>query len=120
VELFNRGTTTQSLVGWSIQYSSATGTGFFSGNGPTTLTGSIAPGQYYLIQVGTGGSTGSVIPTPDLIASSSLNPAAGAGKLIIANTTTGLACNGSSGQPCSPAQLAQIVDLVGYGSANFF
>jgi DNA/RNA endonuclease G (NUC1)/PKD repeat protein len=120
VELFNRGTTTQSLVGWSIQYAAATTAGLFSGNGPTVLTGSIAPGQYYLIQVGMGGSTGSVIPTPDLTASTSLNPAAGAGKLIIANTTTGLACNGSAGQPCSAAQLAQIVDLVGYGNANFF
>ena len=45
--------------------------------------------------------------------------AAGAGKVILANTTTGLACNGSS-TACSPAQLAQIVDLVGYGNANFF
>ena len=42
-----------------------------------------------------------------------------AGKVILANTTTGLACNGGS-TPCSGAQLAQIVDLVGYGSANFF
>src|SRR5512143_3129003 len=29
VELFNRGTTTVSLTGWSIQYTSATGTGNF-------------------------------------------------------------------------------------------
>ncbi len=45
--------------------------------------------------------------------------AAGAGKVIVANTTAGVGCNGSS-TPCTAAQLAQIVDLVGYGAANFF
>jgi len=45
--------------------------------------------------------------------------AAGAGKVIVANTTAGVGCNGSSA-PCTAAQLAQIVDLVGYGAANFF
>src|SRR6266536_2341468 len=41
-------------------------------------------------------------------------------KVILASTTSGLACNGSVGQPCSAAQVAQIVDLVGYDGANFF
>ena len=31
-----------------------------------------------------------------------------------------LNCNGSVGQPCSAASLARILDLVGYGNANFF
>lgn len=43
-----------------------------------------------------------------------------AGKVALVNSTTGLACNGSSAQPCSAAQLAQIKDLVGYGTANFY
>src|SRR5512140_2562316 len=48
VELFNRGTTTVSLSGWSIQYASATGTGNFGSNAGqiTPLAGSIAPGQH--------------------------------------------------------------------------
>jgi hypothetical protein len=45
--------------------------------------------------------------------------AAGAGKVALVNSATGLGCNGGS-TPCSAAQLAQIVDLVGYGGANFF
>ena len=39
--------------------------------------------------------------------------------MILASTTTGLACNGGS-TPCNATQLAQIVDLVGYDGANFF
>src|SRR3990172_689481 len=52
VELFNRGTTTVSLTGWSIQYTSATGTGLFGSSTTliTPLSGSLAPGQYLLIQ----------------------------------------------------------------------
>ena len=45
--------------------------------------------------------------------------AAGAGKVALVTTTTPLGCNGGS-TPCSPAALATIVDLVGYGGANFF
>src|SRR5689334_8515203 len=50
VELFNRGTTTVSLAGWSVQYASATGTGNFASNPITSLTGSLAPGQYMLVK----------------------------------------------------------------------
>ncbi len=116
IELFNRGTSTVSLAGMSVQYASATGTGNFGDNPITSLSGSLAPGQYYLVQE-SGGSTGLPLPTAD--ATGKVNMAAGAGKVILANTTAGLACNGGS-TPCSAAQLAQIVDLVGYGNANFF
>lgn len=50
IELFNRGTTTVSLAGMSVQYASATGTGNFGANPVTVLSGSLAPGQYYLVQ----------------------------------------------------------------------
>ena len=45
IELFNRGTTTVSLSGWSVQYASATGTGNFGANSGqlTELSGSLAP-----------------------------------------------------------------------------
>jgi hypothetical protein len=117
VELFNRGTTPTSLSGWSVQYASATGTGNFASNPVALLSGVLAPGQHYLVQQASGGPNGVPLPLPD--ASSTVNMSATAGKVIVANTTTGLACNGGS-TPCSPAQLAQIVDLVGYGGANFF
>ncbi len=116
VELFNRGATTASLTGWSIQYASATGTGLFSAN-VTPLSGSLAPGQYYLVQLSSGGAAGSALPTPDAIGTTAMS--ATGGKVILASTTTGLACNGGS-TPCTPAQLALIVDLVGWGAANFY
>ena len=116
IELFNRGTTTVSLTGWSVQYTSATGTGLFSANF-TTLTGSIAPGQYYLVQQSGGTTNGVPLPTPD--ATGTINMSGTAGKVILANVATGIACNGSS-TPCTPAQTAQIVDLVGFGGANYF
>ncbi len=114
VELFNRGNTAVNLSGWSVQYASATGTGNFSA---TAISGTVQPGQYYLIQqaAGSGGTT--PLPTPD--ATGAISMSATAGKVIVANTATALACNGGS-TVCSSAQLDQIVDLVGYGGANFF
>ena len=117
VEIFNRGTVTVSLAGMSVQYASATGTGNFSSNPVTALSGSLAPGQYYLVQQA-GGANGAPLPVPDAVGT--VNMSATGGKVILASTTSGLACNGSVGQPCSAAQVAQIVDLVGYDGANFF
>src|SRR5439155_22987619 len=47
VELYNRGMTTVDIAGWSLQYASATGSGWDFGKQP--LGGTIAAGQYYLI-----------------------------------------------------------------------
>jgi uncharacterized protein len=120
VELFNRGTTAEALQGLSVQYASATGTGNFGFNSsaivalPDLL---LHPGQYFLIQMA-GGSVGDPLPNPDLIGSTNL--ATGSGKVALVATTVSLGCNGSDGQPCSAEQLELIVDLVGYGTANFF
>ncbi|MFG6455226.1 ExeM/NucH family extracellular endonuclease [Roseateles sp. BYS96W] len=116
VELHNTSTVSVSLSGWSIQYASATGTGNFAGNGVTALSGSIAPGGYYLVKL-TSTTSGTALPAAD--ATGTLNLAGAAGKVVLANVATGLACNGGSAV-CSAAQLAQIEDLVGYGTANFF
>jgi uncharacterized protein len=122
IELFNRGTTAVSLAGWSLQYASATGTGNFGANSGqlTELPGvTLQPGQYFLVQEaqGTGGTT--PLPTPDVIDATPIAMAAGAGKVALVNTTASLGCNGGS-TLCSPEQLALIIDLVGYGSANFY
>jgi uncharacterized protein len=115
VELFNRGTTTVSLAGKSVQYASATGTGNFVA---TPLTGTLAPGQYFLVQQGSVTSpAGVALPAHD--ASGSTAMSATDGKVALVNSATGLACNGGS-TPCSSAQLALITDLVGYGNADFF
>lgn len=116
VELFNRGTTTVSISGWSVQYASATGTGNFSANPIAILSGTLAPGQYYLVQLA-GGAIGSPLPTPD--ATGTANMSGTGGKVALVNTTTGLACNGGS-TACNATQLAQIVDLVGWDGANFY
>ncbi len=120
IELFNRGGSTVSLAGWSLQYASATGTGNF-GATATQLTElpnvSLAPGQYFLVQEG-GGSSG-VALSADFIDPTPIAMSASAGKVALVMSNVSLGCNGSS-TPCSTAQLALIKDLVGYGGANFY
>ena len=103
VELFNSGSTTVSLIGFSVQYSSAAGTGTWQ---VTTLTGSIAPGKYYLVQEsqGTGGTTN--LPTPD--ATGTIAMSATSGKVALVAGTTAL--SGS----CPAAD----VDFVAYGTVS--
>lgn len=116
VELFNLSASPVVLDGMSIQYASATGTGNFGSNSITALTGTLAPGQYYLVQMA-GGANGVALPTPDVTGTVAM--ALGSGKVALVNSTAGLACNGGS-TPCTAEQLALIIDLVGYGTANFY
>jgi hypothetical protein len=122
IEIFNRGTMPVSLAGLSLQYASATGTGLFGAatNFRTDLpSASLQPGQYFLIQEfqGAGGTT--ALPTPDFIDLTPINMSAIGAKLALVDTTTPLGCNGGS-TPCSASQLAMIIDLVGWGTANFY
>lgn len=112
VELFNRGSASVSLNGWSVQYASAGGSNWIV----TNLTNAtLTPGQYYLIQFASNGAVGSALPTPDLIAPVAMegfipNLSGSTGKIALVNTTTKL--------PASPCPSdASIVDLVGYGDA---
>jgi predicted extracellular nuclease len=122
VELFNRGSAPASLDGMSIQYTSATGTGNF-GSSPTLITELpnviLEPGQYFLVQEAIGINPGTALPTPDLVETTPIAMAAGAGKVALVEGTASLGCNGGS-TTCSGAALARIRDLVGYGNANFF
>jgi uncharacterized protein len=121
VELFNPTAAPISLDGLSIQYASATGTGNFGANAGqlTALSGSVAPGGYFLVQQAAGAGNGEPLPPPDLIDPVPINMAAGAGKVVLVTGTSSLGCNGGSA-PCSADALARIVDLVGYGNANFY
>jgi uncharacterized protein len=116
VEIFNRGTSAVSLAGKSVQYASATGTGNFGGNAIAVLSGTLQPGQYYLVQLA-GGTNGVALPTAD--ATGTVNMSGTGGKVALVNSASGLACNGGS-TPCSAAQLAAIIDLVGWDGANFY
>ncbi len=122
IEIFNSGSTAISLNGLSLQYASATGTGNF-GNSSNQLTElpdvTLQPGQYFLVQQATGGSNGSPLPTPDHTDPTPINMSATEGKVALVTGTSSLGCNGGS-TPCNEAQLARIIDLIGYGTANFY
>ncbi len=106
IELFNRGTSAVDITGWSVQYASSTGSTWQT----TALSGTVQPGQYYLVQeaAGSGGTTS--LPTPD--ASGSIAMSGTKGKVVVTNASTAL-----SG--ATPAD-ASIVDVVGYGAADFY
>jgi hypothetical protein len=119
VELYNRGDHALSLAGWSIQYAPASGSmGFGSSSATMTVLPSVTlqPGHYFLVQ-GYSYTNGAALPTPDAVGR--INLAQGAGKVALTRTTSALGCNGGA-LPCSAAQLAKIIDLVGYGTADFF
>jgi hypothetical protein len=93
VELFNPTASTVSLNGWSVQYASASGSFSIAAN----LSGSIASGQYYLIQLGSGGSSGNALPTP-IDATGTTNMSATAGNVKLVDNTS------------------NVIDLIGYGT----
>ena len=105
-----------SLNGMSIQYASATGTGNFTAAALPNIT--LSPGQYFLVQFKSTAAVGAVLPA-DYVASPIIDLSGSSGKVALVNGTASLACNGGS-NPCSAAASALIVDMVGYGSANFY
>ncbi len=104
VELHNSGSSAVSLSGYSLQYSSATGSSWANQN--IALNGTIPAGGYYLIQMGSGGSAGVSLPIAD--ASASVNMSATAGKLALVSNGTALTGTCPTG--------GAIVDFVGYGT----
>jgi hypothetical protein len=108
VELFNRGTGSVAIDGWTLQYASAASTTWAT----TALTGTIPAGGRYLVQLASGGVNGAATPTADATGTSNL--AATGGKVAIVNGATALTCGATAGS-CSGA--GSIEDLVGYGTA---
>jgi uncharacterized protein len=107
IELYNRSDAAVSLDGWSVQYASATGSSWQR----TELSGSIAPGGYYLVQQAQGAGGTTPLPTPD--ATGTIPMSATNGKVALLSSTTALAGTCPTGPP--------IVDFVGFGStANCF
>jgi hypothetical protein len=96
VELFNRGASAVSITGWTLQYASATSTVWTS----TALSGSVPAGGRYLVQLASGGTNGSALPTPDSTGTSNL--AMSGGKVQVVNAGS------------------DVEDLVGWGSATLF
>ncbi len=106
VELYNPTAIDINISTWSVQYASSTGN--FSA--VTNLSGTLAAGKYYLVQLGTSGAIGANLPTPE--ATGTTNISASNGKVALVSNTTAL---GVSNPPAS-----NYVDLVGYGTANYF
>ncbi|HET9635918.1 MAG TPA: DNA/RNA non-specific endonuclease [Gemmatimonadaceae bacterium] len=111
IELHNIGSGDASLEGMSVQYASAAGTSWQV----TALHGTLAAGQFYLVQEakGTGGTVD--LPNPD--ATGTIAMSATSGKVALVRGTTGLTC-GTSTLPCNDA--AGVADFVGFGTASYF
>ena len=103
VELFNRSSASVNVNGWSLQYAATTGTSWQV----TTLTGTLQPGQYWLVGLGSGAGGASGIPPPDVNGSTSMQ--ASVGKIAVVNSTTALS---------GACPTAGVVDFVGYGSGT--
>jgi hypothetical protein len=108
VELFNRGSTAVDVTGWTVQYS----TGSSNSWSRTTLSGTIAPGGYYLVQEASSAAVGSALPTAD--ATGTINLSSTSGKVAVVRGSTALTCGASAGSCASDSSIA---DLVGYGSS---
>ena len=111
VELKNVSSAPISLNGKSLQYRSATGTG--AANGVATLSGTVPPGEHFLIQTSTASTTnGTALPTPDKVVSG-VSMAATQGTVWLAGTTSALSLT-----PGSVVNPADVIDLVGFGGTN--
>jgi uncharacterized protein len=109
VELFNRGSGSVAVDGWTLQYASAGSTTWQA----TALSGAIPAGGRYLVQLASGGTNGAGLPAPDATGSSNL--AVTGGKVAVVHDATTLSCGASAGS-CSA--VASVEDLVGYGGAS--
>lgn len=110
VELFNRGTGSVSVAGWSVQYAAASGTSWAKAN----LTGTIPAGGYYLVQLATNGAGGASLPAAD--ATGTMNMSGTSGTVALVTNQALLSCGGSTA--CLPN--ANVRDFVGYGAAVQF
>ena len=124
IEIYNGGPAPISLGGLSVQYTSATGTGNFGANlGQRTDLPAVdlAPGRYFLVQEASNNvAVGGPLPAPDHVdLDVPIQMSGTAGKVALVSGIASLGCNGGS-TPCDGAALARIIDLVGYGNANFF
>jgi DNA/RNA endonuclease G (NUC1) len=108
VELYNPTQQTVNLHHWTLQYASDDGSGWDSNK--VFLGGTVAPGEYYLVSLASGGATGNVLPAANV--SGSVNMSGSNGKIALVSNLEGL--EGAS-NTC-PLDDPDLVDFVGYGS----
>ena len=107
VEIYNPTGVSFNLAGWSLQYASATGT---SWTNKQPLGGTVAPGEYFLVRLASGGANGApLLVTPNI--TGDINMSATTGKVALVSNNISLA--GSCPNGVDP----DIVDFVGYGTS---
>jgi endonuclease G len=106
VELYNPTDAIVTVTGWSLQYASATGTTWTN---IQPIGGTIAPGEYYLVSLASGGDDGAPLPVAPNI-SGGINMAAGAGKIALVRNS------GPLSGACPIGSDPDVVDFVGYGA----
>jgi len=107
IELYNPTGISFNLAGWSLQYASAAGT---SWTNKQPLGGTIAPGEYFLVRLASGGANGAPLAVMPNI-SGDINMSATTGKVALVSNSISL--SGSCPNGVDP----DIVDFVGYGSS---
>src|SRR6185295_10219310 len=107
IEIYNRTGISFNLAGWSLQYASAAGT---SWTNKQPLGGAIAPGEYFLVSLASGGVNGSALPVSPNI-SGDINMSATTGKIALVSNSISL--SGACPNGVDP----DVVDFVGYGSS---
>lgn len=106
IELFNAGSTAVDLSTFSVQYASSTGSSWQR----TNLTGTLQPGQYYLVQQAAGTNTAAAtLPTPDATGAIAMSGTAGKVALVANQTVLTGTCPGAS---------LGVLDFIGFGGAN--
>ncbi|HEX8143594.1 MAG TPA: DNA/RNA non-specific endonuclease [Pyrinomonadaceae bacterium] len=111
IELFNRTSNTINLNGWSVQYASSGGGTGATWTRKTTLTGSIGPGQYYLIREAEG--SGGTVDLPQADDTGTIAMGGTDGKVALVNNDLFLPNGCPIGNP-------NVIDFVGYGSADCY
>jgi DNA/RNA endonuclease G (NUC1) len=110
VELFNPTGSPVNLNDWSIQYAPAAGNSWNS----QPIGGTLAPGEYYLIQLASGNAPNGGVPLPPPRVIGSINMASTTGgKVALVKRVEALTVNCPVGDPA-------LVDLLGYGTADCF
>ena len=110
VELYNPTDETVDLTGWSLQYASSSGSSWGFNNTFLPLAGEIGPGQYFLAALA-GGSTGVDLPEANI--TGAMNMSGTSGKIALVGNSTLL-------EGSCPLSDPDLVDFVGFGSANCF
>ena len=106
IELYNAGSVAVDLSTYSVQYASSAGTSW----NRTNLTGTLQPGQYYLVQQAAGSNAAAAaLPTPDAVGTIAMSGTAGKVALVGSQVNLTGAC---------PDASAGVVDFVGFGGAN--